>query len=320
MEDFLLAAIQKRTTATGKVRYRAIVRIKGHPSQFATFHKKSDAVLWAQQREAGLKLGKTFTDVLPNNHTLSNLIDKYILEVLPQKKDQCPLKQLRWWNREMGNLPLDQITPAMIVECRTKLAQGKTHYGTKRLPSTVNRYLAILSHAFTVAWKEWQWTDRNPVMQIRKLKEPRGRVRFLDDEERARLLEACRESRSPHLFTIVVLALSTGMRKGEILGLMRKDVDLRGKRIVIQETKNGERRVVPLVGPAMELVRRIVERGFQESDSFIFHHFGQPDKSICIRTAWVNAVKRAEVEDFTFHDLRHSAASYLVSRAVSHLV
>ena len=134
-----MASIQKRFTDKGRVRYRVQVRLKGYPIQSATFLKKSEAVLWAQQREAGLKLGKTFTDPLPNNHTLSNLIDKYILEVLPRKKDQCPLRQLWWWKREVGNLPLDQITPAMIVERRTKLAQGKTHYGTKRLPSTVNR-------------------------------------------------------------------------------------------------------------------------------------------------------------------------------------
>ena len=142
-------------------------------------------------------------------------------------------------------------------------------------------------------------------------------MRFLDDDERGRLLGACRESVNQFLYTIVILALSTGMRKGEILGLRRKDVDLRGKRIVIQETKNGERRVVPIVGPALELVKRILECDYQASESFVFHHHGYPDKSVCIRTAWVNSVKKAGVEDFTFHDLRHSAASYLAMSGAS---
>jgi integrase len=313
-----LASIHKRITGKGRVRYRAQVRVKGYPNQSATFLKKSEAVLWSQQKEAELKLGKTSPDPLPlPEHTLTNLIDRYIQEVLPQKKDQCPLRLLWWWKAQIGDYNLDQVSPPLIIECRTKLARGKTFKGTKRSPSTVNRYLAILSHAFTIAWKEWQWIDQNPVAQIRKLKEPRGRVRFLDDEERGRLLDACKVNRNPYLYTIVVLALSTGMRKGEILGPRRRDVDLAKKRIILHETKNGERRVVPLVGPALEQVKRILERSCQTSESFVFHNHGYPDKSICIRTAWVNTVKKARVEDFTFHDLRHSAASYLAMSGAS---
>lgn len=312
-----MAAIQKRISSDGKARYRALVRIKGHPSQSATFPKKSEAVLWGKQREAEARLGLVSSISYPSNHTLSDLIDRYIKDVLPQKKDQCPLRQLWWWKREIGNRSLGQITPALIVECRTKLAQGRTHYGRKRLPSTVNRYLSILSHAFTVAWKEWQWVDRNPVTQIRKLREPRGRVRFLSDDERGRLLGACEKSRNTFLYTIVILALSTGMRKGEMLGLRRRDVDLNGNRIILQETKNGERRVVPLVGPAMELVKCNLERDCPTPESLIFYHPGQPDKSICIRTAWENAIRSSGISDFTFHDLRHSAASYLAMSGAS---
>jgi integrase len=95
-----------------------------------------------------------------------------------------------------------------------------------------------------------------------KPKEPRGRVRFLSDEERLRLLAACKEAKCPYLYAVVVLALSTGMRYGEVLNLSWCDVDLAKTRIILQDTKNGERRNVPLTGHAyqqIETFRRVVE-------------------------------------------------------------
>lgn len=118
-------------------------------------------------------------------------------------------------------------------------------------------------------------------------------------------------SRNPYLYTIVILALSTGMRKGEILGLRRKDVDPSKKRIILHETKNGERRTIPLLGIAFELMTSLIMAGKSFDESLVFQKENNPNQSICIRTAWVNSVKKARVEDFTFHDLRHSAASYL---------
>jgi hypothetical protein len=91
---------------------KCIITISQSASYFSHF--------WTQQREAGLKLGKTFTDSLHNNHTLSDLIDRSIQDVL--QKDQCPLRQLWWWKRQAGAMDLDEITPALIIEYRDKLA------------------------------------------------------------------------------------------------------------------------------------------------------------------------------------------------------
>src|SRR5712691_6752927 len=112
--------------------------------------------------------------------------------------------------------------------------------------STVNRYLAALSHAFTIAVGEWTWVDDSPMRKVRKPKEPRGRVRFLSDDERTQLLQACQGSRNPYLYKAVVLCLSTGARKMEILGLCWSEVDLQRGCIILQDTKNGDRRVLPL--------------------------------------------------------------------------
>jgi len=154
-------------------------------------------------------------------------------------------------------------------------------------------------------------------LNTRKLKESRGRVRFLDEQERERLLKTCRESRSSFLYIIVVLALSTGMRKGEILGLRWRDIDFHNRRIVIHETKNGERRAVPLVATSLQLIDQLKANDFNSMDDFIFHSPEDKTKSCCIRTAWEKAIKRSAITDFRFHDLRHSTASYLAMNGAS---
>lgn len=314
-----MPSIQKRTTKYGSIRYRALVRVIGHPIRSATFTKKLDAVLWGHKIEAEIKNGNYFGHPQSPkiHHTVVELIDKYIDEISPQKKDPCHIQQLNWWKDQIGKYRLDHVTPALIAEYRKKLSQGKTYKGTNRGPATVNRYLAAISHAFTIARKEWQWVEQNPVIQIRKLRESRGRTRFLSDEERDRLLTACQGSRNANLYPIVMLALSTGMRKGEILGLQWKDVDLIRKRIVLHETKNGEKRVVPLPRLALSLMAAQQNEGKPLENSFVFHKRNKPCQRICMREAWVNALKRAKIEDFTFHDLRHSAASYLAMSGAS---
>jgi len=314
-----MASIQKRITKDGRVSYRALVRVKGHPVNSATFNKRSDAVKWGQEREAEFRLKKYFP-IISNNgkRNLGKLIDQYLYKVLPDKKDIARQTiQLNWWKAQLGNFKLCDISSSTISECRKKLQIGNTHYGKPRSATTVNRYLAAISHVFTVAWKEWNWIDHNPVLNVRRHKEPRGRVRFLDDQERQRLLEACKESKSIFLHPIVVLALSTGMRKGEILGLRWRDVDFDSKRIVIQETKNGERRAVPLVGAALQLIDNLKVNGRGSMDDFIFHSPGESAKSCSIRTAWEKAIGRAKIENFRFHDLRHSTASYLAMNGAS---
>ena len=158
--------------------------------------------------------------------------------------------------------------------------------------------------------------DDNPALKITKPREPRGRVRFLSDDERERLLRVCSEHRNPMMHPIVVLALSTGMRQGEILGLRWGDVDLERGRIVLHETKNGERRLVPLVGPAKEALAMYRGEGAKPR-ALLFPSTTNDDKPIEIRKAWGTCMTRAQIEDFRFHDLRHSAASYLAMSGAS---
>ena len=116
----------------------------------------------------------------------------------------------------------------------------------------------------------------NPVVLISKPREAQGRTRFLSDEERERLLVTCKSSASVHLFPIVTLALSIGMRRGEILGLSWENVDLQSRRITLLRTKNGERRLVPLVGKAYELIKNLYLKLEPEGSDLVFP---SPNKS-----------------------------------------
>ena len=152
------------------------------------------------------------------------MIEQYISEILPQKSKNTIVnqkQQLAWWNSYLGHSLLQDISPSVIAEYRDKLVKQQ------KSNSTLRRYLSVLSHMYTIGIREWNWIEDNPVLKVSKPKEPRGRVRFLSEEERERLLKSCKKSKNAHLYTVVVLALSTGGRKNELLFLQWKDIDFK---------------------------------------------------------------------------------------------
>lgn len=308
-----MASITKREGVKG-VTYKVTIRMKGYPTQTETFKKLTDAKKWASDTESAINQGKHFKTIEAKKHTLADLIDRYIkAEFANKPKSKAKQeKQLEWWKNEIGTRTLDQVTPAILKECKEKLQQGKTYRGTVRSGSTVNRYIAALSHVLTIAQKEYCWIEVNPLSQVSKLKEAPGRVRYLSDDERQRLLQTCQESRNKQLYLIVMLALSTGARQGEILGLNWEDVSFDQKRIILRDTKNGETRAVPLVGTVYNLLKDHSKVRRLDSN-LVFPRQGAQGKSkpMSIREAWDNAIDAAKIEDFRFHDLRHSCASYL---------
>lgn len=306
-----MAHIEKRINKLGEVSFMADVNLSGFPRTKKSFSKLRDAESWANKTELAIREG-TFTKAAQAKlHTVREMIDRYLDTVLETKTDRRRYKniqraQLEWWKARLGELELANLTPAIIGESRDELLAGG-----KRKGSTVNRYLAALSHVITTAYKEWGWLPENPMVTVKKMKEPRGRVRFLTDDERERLLAACedvgKENRKP-LTTIVTLALATGARKNEILSLRREDVDLKRGIITVEYTKNGERRPLFLSKPVVEMLSNHIRR-LPGRDGYIF--FGRGRKPVEIDKEFRLAIKRARIRDFRFHDLRHTAASYL---------
>lgn len=314
-----MAYIQERQDRDGKPRYRVQIRVRGQPIQSKTFERKTDAKIWAQQTETSIREGKYFKTSEAKKHTVGEMIDRYIRDVLPSKPKNAMnvMTQLNWWKGQIGYCTLSEVSSGLIVEQRDNLARGITIQGRKRSPATVVRYLAALSHVFTTAINEWGWLENSPMKKVSKPKEARGRVRFLDDEERHRLFEACKASSNPYIYTVVLLAISTGMRASEIKTLVWNDVDLERGRIVLQHTKNGERRLVPITGLALELLKELANTPKEKNDLLFPGQSAGIRKPMDLRFPWEQALKSANIENFRFHDLRHCCASYLAMSGAS---
>lgn len=318
-----MATIEKRATGAGKTTYRVKVRLKGFAPDTATFERLTDAKQWATKTEADMRAGRHFGQ--SKRHTFNELVDEY----LPHSRDTF---RLNYWRREFGTDTLDTITPARISKVRDKLLSEKTQNfaapvtgepaadterpKANRKGSTVNRYIAALSSCLSYGVKTLEWIERNPCERIRKPAESPGRVRFLDDSERNRLLDACR----PHgdLYLAVVLSLTTGARKAEIMSLRWGQVDFARQAIALHKTKNGTMRSIPLVGEAFTLLEERAKVRTLNDDR-IFPATARAKKStyLDLETAWRKALKKAAIADFRWHDLRHTSASYLAMLNVS---
>lgn len=190
---------------------------------------------------------------------------------------------------------LISITPQAIEEYKIKRLE-------KVSPATVNRELACLKHLISKSI-EWGYCNDNPAKKVRLLKEPPGRIRYLEDYEIQMLLDEC----SPELKPIVIVALNTGMRKSEILNLKWNDISFKDNIIIVRNSKNNESRVIPMNSTVKETLKR---RYHPENDYVFSNKKGDPYKQI--KTGFKSALKRAGIEDFRFHDIRHTFASHLV--------
>jgi integrase len=313
-----MATIKNRTAKDGTARYTAEVRLKGYPAQTATFKRLTDAKKWVQDTESAIREGRHFKTAEAKKHTFADLANRYIKEILPTKPKQArqQKQQLEWWKDKMGSYLLSDITASMVGQYRDELANGATPRGEHRNPATVVRYLAALSHAFNVAVNEWEWLEDSPMRKVKKPTESRGRVRFLDDDDRARLLQACKESPNPLLYPCVIVALSSGMRQSELMGLNWRDVNLKDGFLILHETKNGERRRVPLAGHGLELLQEHAKVRRLDT-TLLFPSDRNPQKPIDLRKAFMHAMERAQITDFKWHDLRHCTASYLAMNGAS---
>lgn len=300
-----------RTLKDGSVRYRVIIRQKGHKTETATFRRKTDAKEWAKTTEAAMLENRHFKSRATRKHTLKELIDKYVKEVMPHKSQnaQQQAMQLLWWKEQIGYISLADLTPKVIAQHRDVLFRTPVSPDRQRTPATVNRYLAALSHALSIAVNEWGFMQENPIRKVRKLPEGAGRTRFLSEEEITHLLNVCKSSKCHVLYTIVVLALSTGARKMEILGLHWRNIDLKREQITLEKTKNRDVRTIPLKGLGLVLLKEM--RRVRRLDTDLVFPGNNPKSPIEFRKHWLKALENAQISNFRFHDLRHTAASYL---------
>ena len=242
-------------------------------------------------------------------------------------RDVALVQRLTTWRTMLGDYTLDQVTCDVVHVAREELRQypalafkGRDHEGERifkpkaaerpRTPATINRYMAALSGVFTwaierkLAPRGWM----NPCRGIRRLAGERERLRFLDADERARLFEACKASRYARLHALVLTGMLTGARKGELLALTWRDVDLERGIAQLGRTKNGDRRTLVLLPQVVEALRPFAGESSRYVFGSVLSRYKVPAE---VDTAWRHAIARARVEDFRFHDLRHCCASYM---------
>lgn len=267
--------------------------------------------------------GKWFDKQLGEDKTLSELLDKYIAEHSTPNKSDRSIRQDKGFKKDMieffGDVPLTQITPGRI-------SAYKAHLRAKGLaPASINSQRGVLCHAFKKAIREWEWVKENPVEKVSREKVRNERDRWLTLEEEKRLLDCCviyatgkENVQIPHywLQEIVIFDLNTGMRMDELLSLEWPHVDLFRRTATVVRSKNGEKRTIPLNRNAFELLKEKAKVRHIKSNYVFASEVGTKIIGRNLRRGFYDALDRAKIEDFRFHDLRHTFATRLAQAGI----
>jgi len=286
-----MATIRKRGSS-----WQVQVRREGHPPMSKSFPTKGEAAAWARGIEAQLDRA----ELLPNIRdlcklTVADLLTRYENEVTPTKRgekaERSRLQTLR--RHTISQVRLSDLSGASAVRYRDdRLKQVQS--------ASVRRELVVLRHVFEVAKSEWNIPlASNPVRSIKLPKDSKPRERRLEDGEASKLFDAISKRSAWYVRPFLALAIETGMRRGELLSIRWRYVDLQKRTLKVQQTKNGDARTVPLTPRAVEVLSSLEKIGDK-----VF-----PIKANAVRLAWERLRAKAGLEDIRFHDLRHEAVS-----------
>lgn len=274
--------------------------------------------------------------------TLADAISQYLaVYAIPEGlggiggRDANRPHRLKAWLRILGDKPLNAITPDDVEDGLRQIAAvpNRVYAGLdadgnrifrkrgtgRRSNATVNRHHIALAGLFSWARKQ-RLLPRDfvsPTRHVEKLPEPRGRVRYLKDDERERLLTACKASAWPRLYLLTLMAITTGGRRGELLGLRWCDVDRERGEAILHTTKNDERRILVLLPQVLDEMAKFAPADAPTSTALVFRSRLRPSQPYSFKSAWCEAVEQAELRDFHFHDLRHTFASYSAQHGAS---
>ncbi|MBL6626431.1 MAG: site-specific integrase, partial [Alphaproteobacteria bacterium] len=270
------------------------VRQKNIGTASRSFIKKTQAIKWALEQEERIERG-VFGSIETSEVTLGELLKRYSQQITPAKRgaetEQRRLNRLI--NDSISDYSIEQLTSKTLASFRDRrLLDGQR---------ACEYDLILIRHCLKVAMSEWGlMLSVNPVDQIKKPSSPKARERRLNDGEYERLEAASKLTQNAHIWPIVVFAIETGMRRGEILGLTWDNIDLKRRTVFLPLTKNGSSREVPLSTKAVCVLQQ--QRTRTGISPF-------PVNSNAFRLAWDRLRGRADLNDLRFHDLRHEAIS-----------
>jgi integrase len=264
--------------------------------------REAEALL--HKRKANLKEGKQSDVKKIANRTFRELADEYKVWAERQRCFSSKIYLIERLVQDYGNIPLRRFNSMLVEQYQTQLMKDYK-------PASVNRIISCLKHMITKA-VDWQMVEEETLRRVRKVKlleENNRRLRYLSKEECSRLIDACAD----HLRPIVITALNTGMRKDEVLSLKWDSIDLRHGFILLDRTKNGERREIPINQTVRDILSKIMRR---VDVPYAFHDRKTGKRYQDVKTGFKAACRRSGIKDFHFHDLRHTFASQLVMAGV----
>ena len=298
-----MATIQRVKNKKG-YSYRAIVRNIGLKEVSKTFPNRQLANQFIYKMESDRQ-----ARALYGGRNSNKLFYEIATDYLKYEYRGCRPKQQQY----VTNYWLNILGDKMVYDITTiDIGRGMKALPNRLSNATKNRYKAAISVVFSYACREYDLPE-NPVRKIPSLPENNKRTRFLSEAERTSLFKACRASHWDKLYLIVLLAITTGARKGELTKLRWNDIDFDRRTAYVVTTKNGQPKVLPLTDSVIKELQL-----FDTKDSsLIFASRIKCEVAYCFTKPWKKALEDAEIKDFRFHDLRHSCASYLAQSGAS---
>lgn len=285
--------------------WRAKVRRRGCPDQTRSFNTKALAEKWARVVEFEFDHGGFVDRSVTERTTLSEILTRYAREVTPGKRgaQSEALRVMAMSKKHFANIQMSALTSSHLATFRDERLKQVSS-------GTVCREFNILAHAVETARREWGiHLPENPCRLVRRPPPSRPRDRRLREGEEQRLLAACDDARNRWLTSIVRLAIETGMRRSELLGLEWGNVNFDRRTAYLPLTKNGDSRAVPLSTRAVAILQSLP----RTMNRFVFAGL----TGNALKLAYQRAVIRAGVEGLRFHDLRHEATSRFFEKGLN---
>lgn len=285
-------------------KYQVQVRRKGFPPVTKSFFLLSDAKEWARHQERQVDRGELGPDQkVLETITLADLVIRYRDTVIPKKRhgetDTFAMELIL--RHSISKKKLSALTPADFSSYRDERLETVS-------AATLKRQLTPIRHMFSYARDEWDIPIRdNPLSKVKLTGTDKRRERRLRAGELDRLVAAAGKTRNPFLLPVIRFALETAMRRGEILNLRVRDVDIERCTATIRESKNGHSRTIPLSSLGVALLETTI--AVMKDDAKVKNGRIFPITPIALRLAWDRLTKRAKIDDLNFHDLRHEAIS-----------
>lgn len=293
-----MASIRKRS---GK--YHVQVRRQGFPTQTKSFLQLKDAKEWARLKEIEADRGE-----LSNDHrqlqekTFGDLVQSYLEKITPYKKtseaETYVLSALQ--KNAICKVSLRALSTSHFASYRDQRLKHISAAGLARELNTIRHMLNIAKIELDIP------LTHNPLNGLRVDFKDNRRERRLKDGEQEKLLEAARTRQNPLIEKVVIFAIETGMRRGEILGLHWDQVDLKRRSVTILESKNGYSRTIPLTPGAFGLLQSMKD---EAGDKDLKPERVFPVTANALRMAWERMLARTDIKELHFHDLRHDAIS-----------